>query len=88
MTTKKEARDKIAAASKGCEAAQAEWRAAMGALEGPVSVNGYSVHHDRHQLRNKLLEAQRHIQEALTVLDGIDWSFAMVEDDKSMPKPS
>ena len=73
MTTKQEAKDKINAASAGCEAAQAEWRAAAASLEGSISVNGYGVHYDRHQLRYKLLDAQKHILKALATLDSIDW---------------
>jgi uncharacterized protein YdaU (DUF1376 family) len=75
MTTKQEAQDKIYAASKGCEAAEKEWRAATAALNGSISVNGYGIHHDRFQLRYKLLDAQKHIQEALRVIDGIDFPY-------------
>ncbi len=75
MATKQEAQDKINAAASGCEAAQKEWRSATAALDGSISVNGYGVHHDRHQLRYKLLDAQKHIQAALATLDKIDWPY-------------
>ena len=73
MMNKQEANDKISAASKGCEAAEKEWRAAVSVIGGSISVNGYGIHHDRFELSRKLLDAQKHIQESLKALDGIDW---------------
>lgn len=75
MTTKLEAKSKIVAASKGCEAAETEWRAAATAINGSISTNGYGVHHDRYQLRNKLLDAQEHIKKSLATLNSIDWPY-------------
>lgn len=66
-------KEKICAASDGCDAAVKEWHAATAILSGTISVNGFGVHHDRYELRYKLLAAQTHIQEALGLLDGIDW---------------
>lgn len=40
MTTEQDARNKITAASKACGAAQEDWRAAVAALGGSISVNG------------------------------------------------
>ena len=73
MTSKHEAKNKISAASRGCEAAENEWRAAAAAINGSISTNGYGIHHDCYQLRNKLLDAQEHIKKALIELNNIDW---------------
>ena len=73
MTTKQEAQRKIVKAAKGCEAAEKAWREVATAINGSISTNGYGVHHDSFQLRYKLLDAQKHIQEALKALDGIEW---------------
>ena len=60
-------------ASKGCEAAETEWRAAATAINGSISTNGYGVHHDSAELRNKLRDAREHINKSLAILDDIDW---------------
>jgi len=73
MTTKNEAKEKINNAAKSCEKALDEWRAAAKALDGSISVNGYGIHHDRFELRYKLLAAQTNIQKALETLNNIDW---------------
>ena len=73
MTSSQEAKDKINAASRGCEAAEKEWRSAAIAINGSISTNGYGIHHDRYELRNKLLNAQEHVKKALTELSNIDW---------------
>jgi hypothetical protein len=73
MSTQQDAKDKISAAASGCAAAEKEWRAAAADIGGSINTNGYGVHHDQHQLRYKLLDAQRHIQKALRLLDGIEW---------------
>lgn len=73
MTAEKDAKAKLNAAAKGCEAAERAWRDAYNALSGSVSTNGYGIHHSAYELRDKLLQAQARIQESLRVLDGIDW---------------
>lgn len=73
MTTKQEATAKLTAATKGCEAAEKAWQDAYTALSGSVSTNGYGIHHNRYELRDKLLQAQAHLQESLRALEGIDW---------------
>ncbi|MDM8356574.1 hypothetical protein [Pandoraea communis] len=73
MTTKQQAKAKLNAAEKGCEAANKAWHAAYNALSGSVSTNGYGIHHNPYELRDKLLQAQARIQESLRALDGIDW---------------
>lgn len=73
MTTKQDAKAKVNAAIKGCEAAEKSWQDAYIALSGSVSTNGYGIHHNRYELRDKLLQAQAYIQESLRALDGIDW---------------
>jgi hypothetical protein len=57
MTTKQEAKAKVTAATKGCEAAEKAWQDAYTALSGSVSTNGYGIHHNRYELRDKLLQA-------------------------------
>jgi len=42
-------------------------------LAGSISTNGYGIHHNPYELRDKLLQAQAHIQESLRALDGVDW---------------
>jgi hypothetical protein len=73
MATNREAKGKIAAAAKGCGAAETAWQHANAALAGSVRTNCYDVHHNRYELRDKLILAQAHIQEALRALDGIAW---------------
>ncbi|CAE6846192.1 hypothetical protein R75461_07253 [Paraburkholderia nemoris] len=73
MTTKQEAKSKLNAAAKGCEAAEKAWLDAYNTLSGSVSTNGYGIHHNPYELRDKLLKAQARIQESLRALDGIDW---------------
>ncbi|MFM0085025.1 hypothetical protein P0D72_40170 [Paraburkholderia sediminicola] len=72
MTTKQEAKAKLNAAAKGCEAAEKAWHDAYNALSGSVSTNGYGIHHNPHELRDKLIQAQGYIQESLRVLDGVN----------------
>jgi hypothetical protein len=66
-------KEKIAAAEKGCQKAQAAWTDASAALAGRVSVNGYGIYHDASELRRKLLSAQSSIQEAIRALDEVEW---------------
>lgn len=73
MTQKEYAKAKIRAAAKRCEVAEQSWRAAAHAINGSISTNGYGIHHDRFQLRHKLLEAQKHIEQSLATLTGIEW---------------
>jgi hypothetical protein len=73
MTTKQEVKAKLNSATKGCEAAEKAWRDAYNALSGSVSTNGYGIHHNPYELRDKLLQAQAYIQESLRALDGVDW---------------
>lgn len=73
MTSDQDAEDKITAASRGCEAAEKEWRAAATAINGYISTNGCGVHHDSFELRNKLLDAREHINKSLAILNDIDW---------------
>ncbi|ALS68379.1 hypothetical protein [Pandoraea apista] len=73
MTTKQQAKAKLNAAEKGCDAAEKAWQAAYNALSGSVRKNGYGVHHNPYELRDKLLQAQARIQESLRALDGVNW---------------
>lgn len=73
MTTKEEAKAKLGAAAKGCEAAEKAWRDAYNSLSGSVSTNGYGIHHNPYELRDKLVQAQARIQESIRELDGIVW---------------
>lgn len=73
MTAKQQAEDKINAAAKGCEEAVRAWQAAESAISGTISINGYGVHHDRDELRYKLLKAQEHIKTSLAALDRVEW---------------
>lgn len=67
------AKEKIAAAEKGCQKVQAAWADASAALAGGVSVNGYGIYHDRFELRNKLQASQANINKAIKALDEIEW---------------
>lgn len=73
MTTKLQAKAKIAAAEKGCNAVHDAWSRASNVLAGNVSVNGCGIFHGPHEIRRMLLSAQDHIKDALRELDGIDW---------------
>lgn len=73
MTTKEEAKEKLAKASRISDLALGEWRHAVKALDGSISVNGHGIPHDHYELRNKLLKAQEHIQMALSLMDDIEW---------------
>ncbi len=73
MTSKSEAKAKIAKAANGCEKAHAAWRNAYLALGGSVRTNGYGIDHDPYELRAKLHTAQAHINEALQELAAIEW---------------
>lgn len=73
MTTKEQAQSKLSAAAKACEVAVQEWRAAVAALDGSVGMNGLGILHDRNQLRNKLWDAQQHIERSLAELGKVDW---------------
>lgn len=44
----------------------------MDSLSGSVSTNGYGIHHNPYELRDKLHQAQARIQKSLRALDGID----------------
>lgn len=70
---KRQAKDRVEAASKGCDKVQAAWSDATKALGGSVSTNGYGIYHDRFVLMNKLLAAQESIKSALQELNEIDW---------------
>lgn len=71
--TQEQAKKKINEASRGCEKAEKFWRDAATAINGSVSTNGYGIHHDRYQLRNKLLDAEENIKKGLAALNEIDW---------------
>lgn len=73
MTSKKQAKDKINAASEACDEAHKSWAGASSALAGDVEVNGYGIFHDQYALRRKLETARSSINDALAALDGIDW---------------
>ena len=68
-----EVKSKVAAAERGCERVRTAWVAAHHALHGSVSVNGYGIYSDRFELRNKLTQARRSIDDALQAMDAIEW---------------
>ena len=73
MTPKQIAQDKIQAAQQACHAAEQQWKDAANALAGSINTNGYGVHHDQYQLRDKLLDAQASCAKALAHLATINW---------------
>lgn len=73
MTAKQKALAKIAAAEKACNKVHASWTGAAKDLGGSVSQNGYGIFRDSYELRQKLLSAQEHINNALQGLAEIDW---------------
>ncbi len=73
MPTKQEARAKISAAEVACGAVQDKWSAAAQSLSGSVSFNGFGIYRDRFELRSKLLDARSSIDDALKVLDAVEW---------------
>jgi hypothetical protein len=73
MSTKQEAEIKITKAEKMCADVHEASSAAVYALSRQASVNGYGIYHDRFLIRNKLQEAQGHIQQALKTLEEIEW---------------
>ncbi|MEI7429269.1 MAG: hypothetical protein WCL27_02360 [Betaproteobacteria bacterium] len=73
MGTKKEVHAKISAAEVACGKVHDKWSAAAQALSGTVSVNAFGVFRDRIELRSKLIDARANIDEALKVLDAVDW---------------
>ena len=72
-TSHQQAADKVNKAAAACSAAQASWSAAFGALGGTVETNEYGIYRERHELKDKLLEARQHIDAAIKTLDQIDW---------------
>lgn len=67
-------KDRVEAAAKACDQALKQWRAAVAALGGNVSVNGHGIIHDRFAFRQKLNEAQARIAASMAALDDVpDW---------------
>ena len=73
MTEKKAAQTKVLRAERiGTEAIK-EWRLAFRSLDGDVALNGYGIIRDPDELRAKLLDARKHIEDALQHLAGVQW---------------
>lgn len=73
MTTKQEAEARVVAAGKACDQVMAELRAADSVLSGSISVNGYGIFHDKFQVRAKLHEARKHIDEAMKLFEQVEF---------------
>ncbi len=70
---KQEAQRKLAAAEKASAMALQGKQAALEALMGSVSVNGFGIVRDPYAARRQLQAAQDCIQQALTVLSCVEW---------------
>jgi hypothetical protein len=73
MTTQTEAKEKITAAELASDCAVGSWRAATASLDGNVGMNGYGILRDPSELRAKLLDARKHIDQGLLYLADVKW---------------
>lgn len=73
MTEQKEAQTKVLQAERISNEAIAAWRLAFRSLDGDVGTNGYGILRDPSELRAKLLDAKKHIEDALKHFDGVRW---------------
>lgn len=73
MTTKAEAKQRIAAAEKATSQAIIARQRAVTYLESGVATNGAGVLRDPQLARSHLLAAQEYIKEALDAIENADW---------------
>ncbi len=66
-------KSKIAEAEKACQKALASWKGAVAAMGNNVSVNGAGIIHDRSAFRQRLCQARGEIEQALAIMEGVDW---------------
>lgn len=64
---------KIEKAERNSDLVQNCWGLAHAALSGTVRKNGYGIFIDESHLRQKLEDAKKHIEEALKVLNQIEF---------------
>lgn len=73
MSGENSAEQKINAAAAGSAKVQQAWHLAYRTLSGGASTNGLGIYMDQFAVRNSLLDARAHIDEALAKLTEIDW---------------
>ena len=73
MDIEAQGKEKVAAAIKASEEVLQQMGAAAQALRKNISVNGYGIFHDRQTVRNDLLGAKAHLDQALATIQQVSW---------------